>query len=98
MMAVVPSAPAVFGSAFSASKRKAVARSPASAASSNFALAAPVALPNAREKEHKRHKKHKKPPRNTLDLRQRVAAVADRFHRDFVPVEDRQQQIGMARI
>src|SRR5438105_162351 len=101
MIAVDPSGPAAFGSAFPASKRNAAARSPDSAASSNDVLA------NAGE-DHKKHKRNTRGtsrtlcllcfcvvplvflPRSISDLRENPAAVADRLHRDLVSFEHRQ--------
>src|SRR5690349_8923873 len=97
MMAVVPSRPAVFGLLpFSASSRKTVARSPDSAASTNDAPpgAAIIVAPN----ETAAAAVAQNANFCILDLRKNAAAVADRLHRNIVPVEDGLQQIGMARI
>src|SRR5688572_17678130 len=91
MMAVVPSGPAAFGFAFWASNFSAVARSPASAASSSVGPAATAAEAAA-----------SKPASATvrtvslriLDLRIKTSAVPDGFHRDIVAIEQRHQQVG----
>src|SRR6185295_16229084 len=97
MMAVVPSGASAFGLVpFCASNRRTVARSPFSAASRSVGSAV-VATETAASQTIK-------PTIGTavitriLDLREKTAAVANRFHRDIVAVKQRHQQIGKARI
>src|SRR5580765_2023754 len=107
MIAVVPSAPRVFGSAFSESNFNAVARSPDSAASSSVGFAG-VANETAAIKAAQttaasgqlfiRRVIHRAGNPRILDLRKNAATVAYRFHRNVVTVEHRQKQIRQARI
>src|SRR5262245_24293489 len=96
MIAVVPSGPAALGLApFSASRRKTVGRSPDSAASNN--VVAGAAIETAAVKTAASATTDLTTLR-ILDLRKNAAAVADRLHRNIVPVEDGLQQIGKARV
>src|SRR6266850_8614887 len=101
MIAVVPSGPGAFGLVpFSASKRKAVARSPDSAASSNV-VAAGVAIEIEATGTAMSATVSVSRPTSTvriLDLRKNAAAVADGLHRNIVSIEQSLQQIGKARV
>src|SRR5688572_1088461 len=100
MRAVVPSGPAMFGFAPAASNRNTAARSPASAASSSVRSGTAAietvethttTTTNARQPESLR----------MSDLRQKAAAIADRFHGDIVSIDHGHQQIrepGVLRI
>src|SRR5262245_2504746 len=92
MIAVVPSGPGVFGFAPFVSSRVAAARSPRSAASSRVFSAA-NAINDVAVRRAARTRK-----RRTLDLREDAATVPELLDRDVVPVEQRHEQIGEARV